>query len=144
MEWLDFGAAGWLPEGAGWYLDWNHDEPEAPALGAVRLYLNESHEVVRAAVTASPPEAYHQAIRDAIEFDVARSLIIGALRADPINWDKAASEPGSIASVVNRLLRVAFPAESIEGLRHRLEVTPQRLEVRIQDGLRLFRDLGLP
>jgi hypothetical protein len=110
----------------------------------VRLYLNEGHEIVRAAVTANPPEAYQQVIRDAIEFDVARSLILGALRADPGPWDQAAGESGSIASVVNRLLHVVFPTESLEGLRNRYTATPQQLEVKIQDGLRLFRDLSLP
>ena len=144
MEWLEFGRNGWLPGGAGWYLEWSPDEPEAPALGAVRLYLNEGHEVVRAAVTANPPEPHQQAIRRAIEFDVARSLILGALRADPAAWDKAAGEPGSIASVVNRLLRVVFPQESLEGLRNRYRTTPQRVEVKIQDGMRLFRDLTSP
>ena len=144
MEWLEFGSAGWLPEGAGWYLEWSPDEPEAPALGAVRLYLNEGHATVRAAVTANPPEPHQQVIRDAIEFDVARSLILGALRADPEPWDQAAGEPGSVASVVNRLLRVVFPTETLEGLRGRYSATPQRLEVKIQDGLRLFRDLPVP
>ncbi|NJD28909.1 MAG: hypothetical protein FIA92_11505 [Chloroflexi bacterium] len=144
MEWLDFGAAGWLPDGAGWYLEWSPEHPEAPALGAVRLYLNEDHPAVRAAVVASPPEVHHRAIRDAIEFDVARSLIVGALRADAASWDEAAGDPGSIAAVVNRLLSVVFPTESLEGLRTRYKATPQRLETRIQDGLRLFRELPLP
>lgn len=139
MEWLEFGGTGWLPNGAGWYLEWSPDEPEAPALGAIRLYLNESHPSVRAAVMANPPQPHQKVIRDAIQFDVARTLILGALRADPAVWDEAAGDPASVASVVNRLIRVVFPGESIQGLRHREAVTPERLEARMQDGLRLFR-----
>ncbi len=135
---------GGRPTGLAGTSSWSPDEPEAPALRAVRLYLNEGHAIVRAAVTANPPEPHQQVIRDAIEFDVARSLILGALRADPEAWDQAAGEPGSIASVVNRLLRVVFPTETLEGLRNRYSTTPQRLEVKIQDGLRLFRDLPVP
>jgi hypothetical protein len=141
MEWLDFGGSGWLPNGAGWYLEWSPDEPDAPALGAIRLYLNQNHEAVRAAVTASAPEPHERAIREVIQYDVARGLILGALAADPTAWDEAAKEPGSIASVVNRLLSVVFPAETLIGLRTRRIATPQRLEVKMQDGLRLFRDL---
>jgi hypothetical protein len=144
MEWLDFSESGWLPDGAGWYLEWSPDEPEAPALGAIRLYLNQNHEAVRAAVTAGAPEPQQQAIREMIQYDVARSLILGALGADPETWDEAASEQGSVASVVNRLLSVVFPTETMDGLRARRVATPQRLEVKLQDGLRLFRDLTMP
>ena len=142
MEWLDFGSTAWLPSGAGWYLDWSPDAPEAPALGAVRLYLNSSHAAVRRAVTANPPTPEDRVVRDVIEFDVARSLILGALRADPGPWDAAAGEQGTVAAVVGRLLRVAFPTETMDGLRNRFTATPERLGVRIQDGLRLFHDIA--
>lgn len=32
MEWLNFASAGWLPAGAGWYLEWSPEEPGAPAM----------------------------------------------------------------------------------------------------------------
>lgn len=142
MEWLDFASASWLPSGAGWYLDWTPDAPEAPALGAIRLYLNSGHEAVRRAVIGNPPMPEDQVIRDVIEFDVARSLILGALRTEPGPWDAAVLVDGTVAAVVSRLIGVAFPAETIDGLRNRLRAAPERLEVRIQDGLRLFHDLA--
>jgi hypothetical protein len=142
MEWLDFGSAGWLPAGAGWYLEWSADEPSAPALGSIRLYLNESHAAIRAAVSARPPDPEQQVIRETMQFDVARMLVLGALRADPEAWDTAGEEPGTVATVVNRLIRVVFPTETLPGLRNRYAVAPDRLEVRMQDGLRLFRDLA--
>lgn len=142
MEWLDFAAASWLPPGAGWYLDWTHDAPEAPALGAVRLYLNSGHEAVRAAVTSTTPTPEDQVIRDVIEYDVARTLILGALRADPGPWDAAAAQEGSVAAVVRRLIVVVFPTDTMEGLRNRFTAAPQHLEVRFQDGLRLFHDIA--
>jgi hypothetical protein len=141
MEWLDFESAGWLPSGAGWYLEWSPEEPWAPALGAIRLYINEAHTPVRAAVASRSPEPQQQVIRETMQFDIARSLILGALRADADGWDTAAEEPGSVASAVNRLMRVVFPTETLTSLRNRFAATPDRLEVRLQHGLRLFHGL---
>lgn len=97
---------------------------------------------MRAAVTARLPDAQQLVIREAVQFDVARSLIIGALRSDVESWDAAAADEGSVAAVVNRLIGVVFPTETLDGLRGRLAATPQRLEVRMQDGLRLFREVA--
>lgn len=139
MEWLDFAAAGWLPEGAAWYLEWSPDQPEMPAMGSIRLYLNSGHPPLCEALAANPPLAQHRALREALRYDVARQLILGAIGADEETWDAAASDPESTAAAVNRLMRMTFPHESLSSLRLRRSEPLARLEARLQAGLRAYR-----
>lgn len=138
MEWLDFGASGWLPAEAGWYLDWVPDDTESSALGGIRLYLNAGHETIREAVSTSAPYPSQARIREAIAFDVARTLIFGALSNPNVADGDEPAQPGSVGDVVRRLIEVTFPVEAIDGLRNRSVTHRGRLEAQLQAAMRLF------
>ena len=137
-EWLDFCAAAWLPADAGWFLDWDPDDLHAPVLAGLQLKLNSNHEAVRAAVSAIQPLAVEKAIRNAIWFDVARTLIVAALDNPQFGSSTAAFEEGSIGAAIRRLIRMQFPGDTVEGLAQYRRSQPLRFEALLQDRLRLF------
>jgi hypothetical protein len=138
MEWLDFAASGWLPAGAGWFLDWSPDEPEMPALGAMRLYINSGHESLSRALAAANPTAAERVVREAIEFDVARTLVTRALASDEFWRNSSESEPGSAGDSVATLIGALFPNDTLEGLRAKWHADPQRIELQLQAAAGLF------
>jgi len=139
VQWVDFRDAGWLPANAGWYLDWDQDDLERPLLGGVRLYINSAHDVVRRAAGATHPLPTERPIRDAMRWDVGRTLILGALTNDEFVSDPGRYAEGSIGSAICSLIGANFPGESLESLRNRLRSDPFQFDCYLQDRLGLYR-----
>lgn len=138
MEWLDFPASGWLPAGAGWFLDWSPEEPEMPAMGAMRLYINSGHESLHEALVAGNPTPAELVVREAIEFDVTRTLVTRALASDEFWRNNGESELGSAGEAVSALIGALFPNDTLEGLRAKWRADPQRIELQLQAATGLF------
>jgi len=139
MEWLEFGISGWLPPDAGWYLDWSPEEPDLPSMGSVRLLLNANHQSIREAVSAIEPDEAQSLIRESIEFDVARTLVGGALDAEGF-WPPGTNfAEGTVGASLAVLFAALYPNDSFESLRDRWRMDPQRVIVRLQAAFRLYR-----
>jgi hypothetical protein len=138
-EAVDFNASSPFPSGAGWYLKWSPDDLQAPALGAIRLFVNRMHPAVRRAVeTASAPDPEGRAILSALRFDVSRSLLTGALRRDEFISQETEYGEASLGRALHRLIAIHWPGESPQTLRNRLETQPALLDAELQERFKLF------
>jgi hypothetical protein len=137
-EVIDFAASSWLPEEAGWFLDWDSSDLQQPALGSFRLLINSRHEKVMQALKGSSPS--DMLIQNAIRFDVGRTMIMGALDQDDFVANSDNYKEGSIGVVIRRLLNGLFPNQSIEGLHQARQQNPFRMECQLQDRLKLFQE----
>jgi len=108
IEVMDFSQAySPYPNDAAWVLHWDPHDLHQTILGNVRLYINKKHERVVQAVSNNKPEDFD--LREAIRFDVARSLIYGALDNDEFMENPDEFEDGSIGSAVRNMLNLYFP-----------------------------------
>jgi hypothetical protein len=138
-ELVNFADTQWLPQNAGWFLDWDPKTLDESVLGNLRLFLNTENEPVRRSAVESLQA--DQPIRDIIMFDVGRALISGALENDDFIQYAGDYEDGSVGASVRRLLRALFPNESIEGIAQRYHHSRSRFECDLQDHFRLFKEV---
>ncbi len=136
-ELIDFAESSWLPENASWFLDWDPIDLDQMALGTIRLYINARNARVRRAVTDA--NASDEVIRDIIEFDVGRTMIMGALENDTFAQYPYSYVDGSVGSYVHRLIRTLFSNESWEGVVHSYRQNRSRFECELQAKFRLFQ-----
>jgi hypothetical protein len=137
VELVEFGRAG-IRAGsrAAWILYWHPEDLEAAALGTVRLCLNAEHPLIRRMVDGDRHDPLIAAVLSALRFDVARTLIHGALRHEQFT-DEEWPE-GSLGAVLTNLVHTLFPGESVESLRSYQTLAREEFDARIQAGTRLF------
>lgn len=142
VETVDFTTRSSLPDSAGWYLEWDRHDLEAPLHGRLRLLINSENKMVREAVLApgGTPEA--AALVATIEYTVAHALIVGALADEAFVADPEQYEEGSVGAAIRRLLRVAFPDFSAPEVATLWQQRPDFFDSQLQSGLRLFEDGG--
>lgn len=123
------------PDDAAWVLHWDPSDLHQTILGDVRLYFNTKHERVIRAVSNNKPEDFD--LREAIRFDVARSLIYGALDNDEFVENPDGFEDGSVGSAVRNMLHLYFPNMTIPKIQLD-SVQQQTFEPKLQAKLRAF------
>ncbi|SIO28580.1 hypothetical protein [Paraburkholderia phenazinium] len=138
VEIVDFSTGFWANPEAGWRLSWNSLDMEAPFLRSVRLFVNATHLRVVHAVSVEPPSPEAKAIRDAIYFDVARSLILGALGNDEFVSREGNYGNGSCGRAIYTLVQLLFPGDRLEGLKSAAEQRPEQFGSDLQGKLRVF------
>ncbi|CAB3783989.1 hypothetical protein LMG28688_01754 [Paraburkholderia caffeinitolerans] len=138
VEIVDFNAVFWANPEAGWRLSWNSLDMEAPFLRSVRLFVNAGHARVVQAVSDEPPSPEAKAIRDAIYFDVARSLILGALRNDEFVSREGSYGDGTCGRAIYTLIQLLFPGDGLDGLKSAAEQRPEQFGSDLQGKLRVF------
>lgn len=142
VELCDFQARSWLPENAGWYLEWDPEELDQPVLGGVRLLVNTRHERVRDAIEACslaagvPPGP--EAIVAALYHDVGRMLIMGALANEDFVSNPRRYPAASVGRIVANLISSIFAGRDVSELSARRQSQPFGFECELQDRLRLF------
>ena len=123
------------PNDAGWALYWNSDDLHQSMMGDVCLYINSRNNRVVKAVSEMRPEDFD--LCEAIRWDVARTMIGGALANPEFIENPDEFEPGSVGSTMRNILRLYFPEESLSQL-HDHSCHPTSFEPKLQDHLRLF------
>ncbi|MCC6190311.1 MAG: hypothetical protein IT318_14865 [Anaerolineales bacterium] len=124
-----------LPDNAGWVLVWDPEDLHQPVLGSVRLYVNSRHERVKQAVTLGLPEDF--GISEAIRYDLARTLILGALQNDEfVNRPEAFAED-TVGAAIHAMLHVYFDGVPLHDLRSNAE-QPSSFEPKLQAALKVF------
>lgn len=120
---------------AGWALYWDEEDLHRTFLGSVRLNINAQHLHLVQAVSQRRPES--EGVREAIRFDVARTLIRGALRNDEFVTKPDSFSPDSVGAAIRELIERCFPNTPIQQCR---EIMRYRLdfETRLQAGLQIF------
>lgn len=134
VEVIDFSHSIY-PDEAAWALHWDPHNLHQTILGDVRLYFNAKHDRVIQAVSGNKPEDYD--LREAIRFDVARSLIYGALNNEEFVENPDVFEDGSVGSAVQNMLRLYFPDMPVSDIYLSSE-QQQTFEPKLQAKLRAF------
>ncbi len=138
IELIDFAESSWLPENASWFLDWDDSDLEQMALRSMRLFLNARNVRVRRAVAESLP--MDEPIREIIQFDVGRTMIIGALENETFARNPEYSFiDGSVGSYIRRLIRILFPNENWDGIINLYRQNRFRFECELQARFKLFQ-----
>lgn len=123
------------PDDAAWVLHWDPHNLHQTILGDVRLYFNAKHERVIQAVSNNKLEDFD--LREAIRFDVARTLIYGALSNEEFLENPDGFENGSVGSAIRNMLYLYFPGLSISDIQSNSE-QEQTFEPKLQAKLRAF------
>jgi hypothetical protein len=138
VEIVDFSAGHWANPDAGWRLSWNSFALEQPFLGSVRLFINASHTRVVHAVSGESPTGDCIVIRSAIYFDVARTLVLGALGSDEFVERDGDYGDGSCGKVIYALIQMLFPGDALGGLASAASERADHFNTDLQGRLRLF------
>jgi len=139
VELVDFAAKSWaVPSNAGWFLQWDPDDLSQTILGDIRLYLNANHAVVSKAINGKEPEDH--IVREMIFFDVARSLVVGALANDDFVQDASQYPNGTVGAAVRDILENRFQGRSFSSLRSQMQ-TRNLFEARLQEHLHFLREI---
>jgi hypothetical protein len=137
VELVNFAECSWLPKNASWFLDWDDANLELVALQTLRLLVNAKNAKTRRAVTES--SINDEVIREIIEFDVGRTLIIGALENDMFVQNPDSYMDGSVGCYIRRLIRTLFPNEDWTEIVCSYRQNRSRFECELQDRFRLFQ-----
>jgi len=131
----DFTKLSRLPDRASWALEWDAEELALPVLGGLRLVVNAADERLVEAIRSGTGDVRATLVRSFVTFDVARSLVHGALNNDRFVDDPEAYEDGTVGRMLFDLLAAAWPGMPISALRSRSIEDPARLEAELQGHL---------
>ena len=137
VEMVNFSESfSWLPENAGWFLDWDRFDFTRPVLGSVRLYVNSNHQRLKAAVNGI--KEIDQALREVISFDIARTMIMTALDSEDFINESEKYADETVGAAVRRLVNTLFPSKALHERAQYRKQYPDRFECDLQDSLQLF------
>lgn len=135
MTAVDFATIARVPDGAAWYVDWDHEDLSAPVLGGVRLLLNSTNLRIIGAVRTASDDPAAALIRSLIECDVARQLVRAALDSEQFVQTPEAFSDDSVGRMLSDLLAMVWPGIPVAGLRARALHEPARLDAELQERL---------
>jgi hypothetical protein len=138
VEIVDFRKGSWANAEAGWRLSWNIFALEQPFLGSVRLLINAAHPKIVHAVCGDRPTSEAFAIRSAIYFDTAKTLILGALGSEEFIQCGGMYAEGSCGKVIFSMIEMLFPGDGLGGLAAAATQRPEHFSSDLQGRLRLF------
>lgn len=122
----DFTQISRYPNDAAWVLDWDSDDLDAPVLGNLRLLVNSSHPTLPDLLRSGSVDPRARATRSFLIFDVARTLVAGALRNDRFVENSAMFDDGSVGRMLADLLAMCWPGVPTTALRSRsIDETPR-------------------
>lgn len=127
-----------VPDRAAWYVSWNPLDLTEPLMGSVQLLVNANHPQVVSAVGAGPGTR-SEAIISTIYFEVARSLVRGALQDTEFREDAGSYAAGTVGDAVAKLVHRLFPAETVLSVATLADEQPDYFESVLQAKLDLFR-----
>ena len=121
---------------AGWALMWDPSDLHLSVTAGVRLYINANHDRVKRAVSENLPEDHD--IREAIRYDVARSLIYGALKNEEFVKEPNNFIRGTIGYAIISFIKTYFTGYSVNSLCD-IAQHPNDLDHMIQAYLKYFQ-----
>ncbi len=128
---LAFSAVPGLADDSPWALEWSPQDLDQPVLGAMRLLVNSAVPEVVAAVGAEQ-EGGEGLIASMIRFDIARSLVHGALSDEGFVAGERQFEADTVGRMIEDLIARYWPGVSPGALARGLVESPHRLESDLQ------------
>lgn len=137
VEMVNFAESfSWLPENAGWFLDWDQHDFTRPVLGGMRLYINSNHKQLKSALNGTQDN--DSTIREVISFEVARTMIMTALDDREFLINAELYEDDTVGASIRRLLHALFVNNTLQELVEYRKGYSNRFDCELQDRLRLF------
>ncbi len=134
----DFKAIAYCPDDAAWFLEWDSGDLEAPVLGGMRLLVNSGHQSIPDMLRSGSSDPRAAVLRSFVTFDVARSLIAGALRNDRFVDDPESFEEGTIGRMIFGLITHCWPGKPIPSMRSRINEDTALVNAEIQAQFGIF------
>lgn len=128
-------------DGAAWALEWEADDLARPLLGGLRLLLNSAHPQLTEAL-GSPTDPRTAVLQSFITFDVARTLVHGALSNDDFTAAPHSYDEGTVGRAAADLIDSCWQAVPASSLAQRLRDNPARLDTSLQAYLGLLNTAG--
>jgi hypothetical protein len=128
----DFRETQRYPDAAAWVLDWDTDDLEVPVMGGMRLLINSSHTTLLETLRSGSSDPRAAAVRSFVMFDVARSLVRGALENEVFLEDPESFTDGSVGRMLADLLTTCWPGVPVTSLHARLRDDSTRLDAELQ------------
>jgi hypothetical protein len=138
-EIADFSSLPIAEPDALWYLDIATGDLDVAALAAMRLYLNAAHPAIMRAL--DPEDSVGGMVRSTMRWDVARTVIVNALRNGDFVEGWGAFEEDSLGDAIQGLIQRYWPGETAAALRERERAHPARFEYQLQARLRLMTEV---
>ncbi len=135
---VDFAATEFSDDAAS-ALEWNSEDLASPVLGSLRLLVNSSHEGLLEALRSGTDGPRSAAARSMIMFDVARSLIRGALRSELYCSDPSGYEEDSVGRMITDLIASVWPGVTTSTIAGWAEDSPARFDTALQAHLGVLR-----
>jgi hypothetical protein len=129
---VDFASVGWLPDRGSWALEWDPEALDAPVLSGLRLVVNAEDPVLLQALRSGSADPRSGTIRSFVLFDVARTLIEGALRSEPFVSDPESFDDDTIGRMLFELVQMCWPGVPVTTLVARAHQQPARLTAELQ------------
>ncbi|MGE2689079.1 hypothetical protein [Mycolicibacterium pulveris] len=129
---VDFSQSLHYPDNAAWALDWNPDDLEVPVLGGLRLIINSCHAVLPDLLRSGSADSRTHAVRSFVMFDVARTLVLGALGNDRFVENPDAYEEYSVGRMLSDLMASCWPGVPVPTLRARSVDESPRFNAELQ------------
>lgn len=136
---VDFAEVSRLPDTAGWALEWDFEDLDAPVLASLRLLLNASDEVLVNALRSGSSDPRSNVIRSFVTYDVARMLVHTALRSDKFVDEPEVFDEESVGRMLFELLATCWPGVPITALATRLQDDPARIDAELQAHLEVLQ-----
>ena len=121
-----------LPDDGGWMLEWNPEDLESPVSASLQLLVNSANTQLLDAVRSGSTEGRASLVRSFVTYDVARSLVDGALSNERFVESPEAFDDGTIGRMLFELLATCWPGVPVSKLRQRMLEDPARLTAEIQ------------
>lgn len=136
---IDFSSVAWLPDNASWAVEWELEMLDAPVLSALRLVINADDTALLQALRSGSTDPRAATIRSFVMFDVARTLVDGALRSDHFVSDPESFDEGTVGRMLFDLLATCWPGIPVSTLVTRSRQQPAQLIAELQAHLRVLR-----
>ncbi|MFD0839397.1 hypothetical protein [Williamsia serinedens] len=138
-EALDFANLSGSVADAGWLLEVDASDFDAPFMSSVRLFLNTGSPAIKKMISGSGDSSSQQLLR-LIDWDVSRQLVdIGLLSAEVEALDVDGTAD-SLAGVLRNIIGAIWPLESMSSLRRWRTQDKGRIESRLQSHYKVGRE----
>lgn len=127
------------PTDSAWVLEWDSHDLEQPLLGGLRLLLNSAHPTLTGFLRAGANEPAGAVIQSFLTYDVARTLISGALRDERFRSSPRSYDEDTVGRAVSELIDFCYPGVPTSVLATWITENPGRMESSLQAALRTLQ-----
>lgn len=127
------------PTESAWVLEWDNHDLEQPLLGGLRLLLNSAHPTLTSYLRTGVNDPAASLIQSFVTYDVARTLIFGALRNERFLAAPRGFEEDTVGRAVSELIDSCFPGVPTGTLATWTAESPDRVETVLQAALRTLQ-----